>query len=164
MVDVHLEPVAAALADLDDEHLHALIETVNGVPQVAPGLLAWLEHVVDWEINRRRGVDFPLLPPDAAIPPEEDAVSLDAAMTLAASWASEEVRCRLHVHVPPGAAAAFPRWPRDRRVAAAHLADVCKSVIGIGAPAEAVASHSAYNTVYLYGITDHALRRAPPPL
>ena len=33
-----------------------------------------------WELNRRTGLDFPLRPPEAAIPPEEDAVSIDAAI------------------------------------------------------------------------------------
>jgi len=56
-MEADLQPVADALADLDDDHLHALIESANGVPQIAPGLPAWIEHVVDWEINRRRGVD-----------------------------------------------------------------------------------------------------------
>ena len=41
-------PVVASLFGLDDRELHTLIQTVNGVPQVAPGLLAWLEHVADW--------------------------------------------------------------------------------------------------------------------
>lgn len=86
--DIHA--VVAALADLGDDHLHALSETVNGVPQVAPGLLAWIEHVVDWQINRRNGVEFPLPMPGAAIPPEEGATSLDAALMLRARFAQEE--------------------------------------------------------------------------
>ena len=72
----------AALAQLDEEQLAALIGSTNGVPQVAPGLLAWIEAACDWELNRRRGFDYPLLPPDAAIPPEEDAVSFDAIVGL----------------------------------------------------------------------------------
>ena len=67
------QPVADARADLDDGHLHAMIATVDGVPQIAPGLLAWIVGACDWEQNRRRGHDFPLLPPDAAIPAEENA-------------------------------------------------------------------------------------------
>ena len=89
-MEADLQPVADALADLDDDHLHALIESANGVPQIAPGLPAWIEHVVDWEINRRRGVDFPLLPPDAAIPPEERTISLDAAVMLRDRFAQED--------------------------------------------------------------------------
>ena len=79
-----------AVADLADRELHTLIVTVNGVPQAAPGLLAWIEHLVDWELNRRRGLDFPLQPPDAAIPREEDAISLDAAVMLRALFAQDD--------------------------------------------------------------------------
>jgi hypothetical protein len=68
----------------------ALIETVNSVPQVAPGLLAWLEGAADWEQNRRRGLDFPLLPPEAAIPPEEDAISITTAAMLRAMFAQDD--------------------------------------------------------------------------
>jgi len=89
-MDADLQPVTDALADLDDHHLHSLIETANAVAQVAPGLLAWLEGAADWEQNRRRGLDFPLLPPDAAIPPEEDAISINAAGMLRATFAQDE--------------------------------------------------------------------------
>jgi hypothetical protein len=33
----------------------------------------------DWELNRRAGHDYEPLPPEAAIDPSEDAVSIDAA-------------------------------------------------------------------------------------
>jgi hypothetical protein len=84
-----LTPVVAALAELDDRELAALIDTTNTVPQTAPGLLAWIEHAADRELNRRRGFDFPLRPPEAAIPPEEDAVSFDAAVIIRARFAQE---------------------------------------------------------------------------
>jgi hypothetical protein len=48
---------------------------VNGVPQTAPGLLAWIDSACEWELNRRRDFDYPLLPPEAAIDPPEDEVS-----------------------------------------------------------------------------------------
>ena len=70
--------------------MHALIATVNSVPQIAPGLLAWIEHAADWELNRHRGLDFPLQPPDAPIPPEEDGISLDAAMLLRERFAQND--------------------------------------------------------------------------
>ena len=75
-----LRPVVAALAALDDGELRALIDAINGAPQLAPGLLAWIEHACDWELYRRGGFDFELRLPEAAIPPEEDAVSIDAAI------------------------------------------------------------------------------------
>ena len=71
-----LDLVVAAVGQLSDGELAALIDATNGVPQIAPGLLAWLEHACDWELNRRGALDFPRQPPDAAIPPEEDGVSI----------------------------------------------------------------------------------------
>ena len=85
-----LRPMLSALGDLDDDELHALIATVNGVPQIAPGLLAWIEHAADWEVNRRRGVDWPLQPPEAAIDPSETGVSIDATVMLRERFAQYE--------------------------------------------------------------------------
>jgi hypothetical protein len=76
-------------ATIDDGKLAPLIEATNVVPQIAPGLLAWVEHVCDWELNRQGGLDFPLQPPEAAIPPEEDAVSIDAAAIIGAQFAQD---------------------------------------------------------------------------
>jgi hypothetical protein len=81
-----LMPVAVALAKLNDGQLCALIDVTNSVPQIVPGLLAWIGHACDWELNRRVCVDFPLRSPDAAIPPEEDAASIVAMMTLRARF------------------------------------------------------------------------------
>ena len=81
-----LMPVVAALAELNDGELCALIDATNDVPQIVPGLLAWIGHACDWELNRRACVDFPLQSPDAAIPPEEDAASSVAMMTLRARF------------------------------------------------------------------------------
>jgi hypothetical protein len=62
--------------------LCALIEATNDVPQIVPGLFAWIGHACDWELNRRACIDFPLQSPDVAIPPEEGSASIAAAMTL----------------------------------------------------------------------------------
>ncbi len=53
-------------------------------------MLAWIGHACDWELNRRAGVDFPLQPPDAVIPPEDTAASIAAAMTLRARFDQDE--------------------------------------------------------------------------
>lgn len=84
-----LTPVKATLADLTDAELHALIAATNGVPPVAYGLLVWIEGACDWELNRRAGHDYELLPPEAAIDPSEDAVSIDAAIAMRASFARD---------------------------------------------------------------------------
>ncbi len=52
-------------------------------------MLAWIEHAADWEQNRRRGLDFPLQPAEAAIPPEEDAIGIDAAVTMREAFAQD---------------------------------------------------------------------------
>ena len=77
-----LMPIAAALAELNDGELCALIKVSSSVSQIVPGLLAWIGHACNWELNRRACVDFPLQKPDAVIPPDEDAASVVAMMTL----------------------------------------------------------------------------------
>lgn len=81
-VENELRPVANAVAELDDGQLHALIEAANDLVLMAAGLLSWIEHLADWELNRRAGMHFPLQPPDAAIAPEEDETSIAAAILL----------------------------------------------------------------------------------
>jgi len=46
--------------------------------QIAPGLLAWIDSTCDWELNRRRVFDHEQQPPEAAIGPSEETVSIDA--------------------------------------------------------------------------------------
>jgi hypothetical protein len=89
-MNADLTPVISALAQLNDGELTALIDATNGVPQIAPGLLAWVEHICEWELNRRGGSDFPLQPPDAAIDPSEDTVSIAAAVILRAQFAQDD--------------------------------------------------------------------------
>ena len=89
-MDADLTAVVAALAELEDGELAALMEAANNVPQIAPGLLAWIEHAADWEQHRRTGTDFPFQPPAAAIPPEEGAVSIDATVIIRAQFAQDE--------------------------------------------------------------------------
>lgn len=84
-----LQLVVAALAELNDTELHALIAATYGVPQIAPGLLAWIDGACDWELNRRRGFDYPLQPPEAAIDPSEDAVSISTAMAMRATFTDD---------------------------------------------------------------------------
>jgi hypothetical protein len=75
-----LIPVVTALAELNDGQLCAMIDATNNVPQIVPGLLAWIGHACDWELNRRACVDFPLRSPDG------DAASVVAMMTLRARF------------------------------------------------------------------------------
>jgi hypothetical protein len=58
-----LSAVQDAFAGLTHAELHALIAASNGAPPVAYGLLVWIEGACDWELNRRAGHDYDLLPP-----------------------------------------------------------------------------------------------------
>jgi hypothetical protein len=88
-IDTDLDPVVAALAGISDAELQALIAATYGVPKVAPGLLAWLDAACDLERNRQRGFDYPLQPPEAAIPPEENAISIDTAIAMREMFAQD---------------------------------------------------------------------------
>jgi len=78
-MEAELEPIADALADLEEHELNALVVAANELVLMAAGLLSWIEHLADWELNRRSGLDFPLRPPGDAISPEEGADSIVAA-------------------------------------------------------------------------------------
>ena len=88
-MDVELAAVKAAPAKISDAELLAMIDAASAAPQIAPGLLAWLEGYADWELNRRNGLDYDLLPPEAAIDPSEDEVSIKAAMVIRAAFAQD---------------------------------------------------------------------------
>src|SRR4249920_2362074 len=83
-----------ALAELTDIELHALIVATNEAPPIAYGLLVWIEGACDWELNRRAGHDYELLPPEAAIDPSEDAVSIDAAIAMRDQFAQDSPAAR----------------------------------------------------------------------
>jgi hypothetical protein len=88
-MDTDLTAIKAALADISDIELAALIAATYGVPQTAPGLLAWIDSACEWELNRRRDFDYTLLPPEAAIDPSEDEVSINAAIVLRDQFAQD---------------------------------------------------------------------------
>jgi hypothetical protein len=83
-----------ALAVMSNAELDALSKATYKVDQVASGLLAWLDSACFWQLQRRSGYQYELQPPEAAIPPEEDAVSIDAAMALRDSVAKESPALR----------------------------------------------------------------------
>ena len=78
---------------MTDAELEALIEATYKVEQIAPGLLAWLDSACVWRLQRRNGYHFELQPPEASIPPEEDAVSIDVVIALRDSFAKNHPRC-----------------------------------------------------------------------
>src|SRR5262245_40504198 len=87
----NLAGITDALAGLTDAELHALIIASNEAPRVAYGLLVWIERACDWKLNRRAGHNYELLPPNAAIDPSEDAVSIEATQAMRASFAAGDL-------------------------------------------------------------------------
>ena len=81
-MDANLQPVVTALGELEDLELRALMDAANEMILIAAGFLSWIEHIADWELSRRAGLEFPLQPPHVAIPPEEDAHSIAAALIM----------------------------------------------------------------------------------
>ena len=80
--DVDLGNIKAALAGMSEDELDALSETTYKVDQFAPALLAWLDSACVWQVQHRAGIHYELQPPEAAIPPEEGDVSIDAAIVV----------------------------------------------------------------------------------
>ena len=85
----NLRHVEEALAGLTDIELGAIKIATNEARQVDPGLLAWIEGACDWELNRRRGFDYTLQPPE--LDPSEDKVSVEAAYAMRASFAGGDL-------------------------------------------------------------------------
>ena len=93
-METNLAAIKVALAVMSNAELDALIKATYKVEQIAPGLLAWLDSACFWQLQRRNGYHFELQPPEAAIPPEEDAVSIDEAMALRENFAKESPAVR----------------------------------------------------------------------
>ena len=85
-MNLDLLPMQLALSAMTEAELHAFIVASNEAPPIAYGLLVWIEGACDWELNRRTGHDYELLPPEAAIDPSEDAASIDAVYALQATF------------------------------------------------------------------------------
>ena len=50
-----LQPGKAALATRTDAELRALVDATDEVPQIATGLLEWIDSACHWELSRREG-------------------------------------------------------------------------------------------------------------
>ena len=68
-------------------------------------------------MQRRNGYGFELQPPEAAIPPEEDAVRIDVVIALRDSFAKESPAVRAHFDALVSLLTDGDRkhWPRSRR-------------------------------------------------
>ena len=89
-----LADVRAVLAELADDELEVLFATSWLRPAPSLALLAWIEHATDWEVNRRKGFDFHLEPPDEAIDASEDQVAISAAIVLHDEYAGDSAIAR----------------------------------------------------------------------
>jgi hypothetical protein len=85
---IDLTVVKNALEELTDIELQALATATDEAPQIAPGLIAWIDGACHWEMNRRTGRDYGLQPPEAATDPSEDAASINAVDAMRESFAS----------------------------------------------------------------------------
>ena len=93
-METDLAAIKVALAVMSNAELDALIDATYKVEQIAPSLLAWLDSACVWQLQRRNGYHFELQPPEAAIPPEEDAVSVDAVIALREAIAKDSPAVR----------------------------------------------------------------------
>lgn len=79
---LRMELLTQTLARMTDTELSEIAAWTYAVPSSgAPGLLAWIEHVVDVEQHRRRGIELPESAPAAAIDEIEDLPALRAALS-----------------------------------------------------------------------------------
>jgi hypothetical protein len=89
-----LTPIPTALAAMTDEELAALHIATEETP-VTPatsGLLAAIAHCCDWELHRRRGIEFALQDPRAAVGTED---ATETYLALAVISAMFETRPRV---------------------------------------------------------------------
>ena len=87
--------VTLALRALGESELHVLTAATRRVPTtLAPGLIAWILAVLDWELQRRADHHGQLALPDVTIPVGEEAASLDAAMAMRATFARHSPTAR----------------------------------------------------------------------
>ena len=115
-METDLGRIKVALAVMSNAELDALIQATYKADQIAPGLLTCLDSAPVWQLQRRDGYHYELQPPVAAIPPEKDAVSIDAARYLRKGIAgfARAIRCADRAADRRGAASLDlpdPRFP-----------------------------------------------------
>ncbi len=76
---------------MTDAELTGLLEATYKVEQTAPGLPAWGDSACVWQLQQRTGYHYELQEPEAAIPPEEDAVSIEATYAMRASFTASDM-------------------------------------------------------------------------
>ena len=64
--------IAAALAAMPEQELHALRAKLDSDSVIVPGLLSWLETAIRWEMDRRAGACHDLPGPRGAVTGESE--------------------------------------------------------------------------------------------
>jgi hypothetical protein len=103
------QAIVAALEGLSAAELDALRASADAAPGAVPGLMAYIEHAVGWELDRRDERVYRLAAPMDAIPPEEAAASVMALAIIGASFADGSARPEVRAFLDAvGAAIAHP--------------------------------------------------------
>ena len=84
--------IVVLLAAIDDRSLRAIISTIDQLPSVVPALQAWIEHAARWERDRRKGFNYPLQAPIAAIDADELPKALMASTLIAECFRRDKRR------------------------------------------------------------------------
>lgn len=85
-----LARIATCLSRLSDDDLAALMRSSEPTPGFSPGLLAYLEHLADWETLRRSDRHFQLREPDGALGEDEHGYALSTLARLVDRFTKEE--------------------------------------------------------------------------
>lgn len=83
-----LRAALAAMTDTERAALHVAADTITVTPSTS-GVMAAIAHAADWELHRRRGIDFALLGAQNAIGPEDLATSLTALVVFGALFRAQ---------------------------------------------------------------------------
>jgi len=120
-METDLARIKVALAVISNAELDAPIKATYKVDQIAPGLLAWLDSACVWHCSGPTVTTTSCSRRSPAIPPEEDAVSIDAAIALRDTFTKESPAVRalfdalIALLTAEGAASlATPGWPSSQ--------------------------------------------------
>ena len=90
-----LSAIKLSLGALTESELRGLAAATGRVPtMLAPGLLAWFQAALEWESNRRAGLENDLRSPLATIPLAEMAASIDAVVAMRTTFARNSIAMR----------------------------------------------------------------------
>ena len=77
-----LSRAKAALAELTETDLYSLIKATYLGPRLPRSIFDWIEAACDWELDRRIGLEYPLVSPGSMIGAQEACTCVQAAESL----------------------------------------------------------------------------------